>query len=78
MILLDIIADPSWYRNRTHDTIDTIAAPVQDIVDTSSSASGSSTTIWTVVITILSLAICLLMAFYYRQRVRKSVTAATA
>ena len=61
-----------WYRGRPpklQDTIDTLAAPVQQFSDTVNNTSGDTpTTIWTIVVALLSLAICILMVYTYRKR----------
>ena len=73
MTLLDIAPMPEeWYRGRPpklQDTIDTLAAPVQQFSDTVNNTSGDTpTTIWTIVVALLSLAICILMVYTYRKR----------
>ena len=73
MTLLDIAPMPEeWYHRhepKIQDTIDTLAAPVQQFSDTVNNTSGNTTTsIWTVVVALLSLAICILMVYTYRKR----------
>ena len=73
MTLLDIAPMPEeWYRGqppKLQDTIDTLAAPVQQFSDTVNNTSGDTpTTIWTIVVALLSLAICILMVYTYRKK----------
>ena len=73
MNLLDIAPMPEeWYHRcipKVQDTIDTIAAPVDQFTDTVNNVSGNSTSaIWTIVVALLSLAICLFMAYTYRRK----------
>jgi predicted PurR-regulated permease PerM len=80
MILLDIAPIPEeWYerhRPKVQDTIDTLAAPVDQFADTVNTVGGDShSAIWTIVVALLSLAICLFMAYFYRQNVIKKAVA---
>lgn len=73
MTLLDVVPLPEeWYHGngpKVQDTIDTIAAPVQQFSDSVNNTSGDTpTTIWTIVVAVLSLAICILMVYTYRKR----------
>ncbi|MCR5159041.1 MAG: hypothetical protein K6D37_07970 [Prevotella sp.] len=73
MTLLDIapISDDWYVRHapKVRDTIDTVAAPVQQFSDTVNNPSGDTpTTIWTIVVALLSLAVCILMVYTYRKK----------
>ena len=73
MTLLDIAPMPEeWYRRhapKVQDTIDTIAAPVNQFTDTVNNVGGNHTSaFWTIIVALISLAVCLFVAYNYRKK----------
>lgn len=70
MFLLDIAPWPDErVHRRIYDTIDTIAAPVNQFADpATSSGNGTATVLWSILTALATLVICLLMVRMYRRR----------
>lgn len=73
MILLDIVPYPDDRYRRiprvVYDTIDTVAPPVNEIIDPAAQGGGdTSTMLWTLLTALAALSACLFMVQLYRRR----------
>ena len=68
MILLDIAPLPPRLTGEIYDTIDTVAAPLDQLSGAPTSSGDSATTIWTFIVALLSLAICILFVYNIRRQ----------
>lgn len=71
MILLDIAPWPDERQGRVIiDTIDTIIGPIEQYADPANQGGGGNTPtlLWTILMVLASIGICLLMVHLYRKR----------